>query len=233
MSITITISSENPRSIRALEIAAGAASWIKCRTHDGRKLYAVPSRSTAGLYHLVDLPSGECAWLRPEHHRRDRGRDPRHTMPLPPCMPPLRYVYVLELVCSLCSRTVASVALRSPTARLVLLRPVRCQVCSGVTIAGESPQRHQLPEAPAPLAGGDRSPIVAGERRWRAAQRLSWTEITAIVRSDVDDRPLIRLALLENLARTDLDPLEEAMATARFRVWQELVQAGKLTLSAA
>jgi ParB family transcriptional regulator, chromosome partitioning protein len=74
---------------------------------------------------------------------------------------------------------------------------------------------------------------VAGERRWRAAQRLSWTEITAIVRSDVDDRPLIRLALLENLARTDLDPLEEAMATARFRVWQELVQAGKLTLSAA
>jgi hypothetical protein len=50
MSITITISSENPRSIRALEIAAGAASWIKCRTHDGRKLYAVPSRSTAGLY---------------------------------------------------------------------------------------------------------------------------------------------------------------------------------------
>jgi ParB family transcriptional regulator, chromosome partitioning protein len=57
---------------------------------------------------------------------------------------------------------------------------------------------------------GDRYRIVAGERRWRAAQRLSWTEIPAIVRTDVDDRTLIRLALLENLARTDLDPLEEA-----------------------
>jgi len=65
---------------------------------------------------------------------------------------PLRYVYVLELVCSLCSRTVASVALPSPTARLVLLRPVRCQVRGGVAIAGESPQRHRLPEAPFPLA---------------------------------------------------------------------------------
>jgi hypothetical protein len=65
---------------------------------------------------------------------------------------PLRYVYVLELTCSLCSRPIATVTLPSPTARLVLLRPVRCQTCGGVAIAGESPQRHQLPEAPFPIA---------------------------------------------------------------------------------
>lgn len=47
---------------------------------------------------------------------------------------------------------------------------------------------------------GNRYRIVAGERRWPAAQRLSWTEILAIVRADIDDRTLIRLALLENLA---------------------------------
>jgi hypothetical protein len=58
--MTITISSDNPRSIRAIEIAAGAASWIKCRTRDGRKLYALPSRSRSGLYHLVDCQACDC-----------------------------------------------------------------------------------------------------------------------------------------------------------------------------
>jgi hypothetical protein len=43
-----------------------------------------------------------------------------------------------------------------------------------------------------------------------AVQRLNWTEIPAIVRADVDDRTLVRPALPENPARTDLDPLEEA-----------------------
>lgn len=52
--------------------------------------------------------------------------------------------------------------------------------------------------------------IVAGERRWRAAKLIGWTHITAMVRADVDDAAHVRIALLENLARTDLDPLEEA-----------------------
>jgi ParB family transcriptional regulator, chromosome partitioning protein len=60
---------------------------------------------------------------------------------------------------------------------------------------------------------------VAGERRWRAAQRLSWTEIPAILRTDVDDRTLIRLALLENLAPHRLDPYEEAEG---YRALQDL-----------
>lgn len=60
------------------------------------------------------------------------------------------------------------------------------------------------------VLGGDRYEIVAGERRWRAAKLLGWTEIRAIARRDIDQATHVRLALLENLARTDLDPLEEA-----------------------
>lgn len=51
--------------------------------------------------------------------------------------------------------------------------------------------------------------LVAGERRWRAAMRLGWHEIPATVR-DVDDRTLLVLALVENLQRSNLSPLEEA-----------------------
>ena len=51
--------------------------------------------------------------------------------------------------------------------------------------------------------------LVAGERRLRAATRLGWTEIPAIVR-DIDDKTLLTLALVENLQRSDLNPLEEA-----------------------
>src|SRR6478672_10246899 len=51
--------------------------------------------------------------------------------------------------------------------------------------------------------------LVAGERRLRAASRLGWTEIPAIVR-EFDDREMLTLALVENLQRADLNPLEEA-----------------------
>ena len=51
--------------------------------------------------------------------------------------------------------------------------------------------------------------LVAGERRLRAATRLGWTEIPALVR-DFDDRAMLTLALVENLQRADLNALEEA-----------------------
>ena len=51
--------------------------------------------------------------------------------------------------------------------------------------------------------------LIAGERRLRAATRLGWTEIPAVVK-DVDDQTLLVLALVENLQRADLNPLEEA-----------------------
>lgn len=51
--------------------------------------------------------------------------------------------------------------------------------------------------------------LVAGERRLRAATRIGWSEIPAVVR-DFDDRAMLTLALVENLQRADLNPLEEA-----------------------
>lgn len=60
-----------------------------------------------------------------------------------------------------------------------------------------------------PAATGRGYELIAGERRFRAAQRLEWSEIPAIVK-DVDDRMLLSLALVENLQRADLNPIEEA-----------------------
>ena len=52
--------------------------------------------------------------------------------------------------------------------------------------------------------------IIAGERRWRAAQRAGLTSIPVIVR-DVDDRMALELAIVENVQRSDLNPVEEAL----------------------
>ncbi|OBQ86347.1 ParB/RepB/Spo0J family partition protein [Mesorhizobium sp. WSM3873] len=61
---------------------------------------------------------------------------------------------------------------------------------------------------PSPLQPG-RYEIIAGERRWRAAQRAGLTEIPLIVR-DVNDRTALELAIIENVQRADLNPVEEA-----------------------
>ncbi|MEO6361409.1 MAG: ParB/RepB/Spo0J family partition protein [Sphingomicrobium sp.] len=58
---------------------------------------------------------------------------------------------------------------------------------------------------------GDGFQIIAGERRWRAAQRAQLHTIPAIVR-DIDDATTAELALIENIQREDLNPLEEAEA---------------------
>lgn len=57
---------------------------------------------------------------------------------------------------------------------------------------------------------GDRFEIIAGERRWRAAQLSGLVEIPVIVR-DVDDRTALEIAIVENVQRADLNPLEEAL----------------------
>lgn len=67
---------------------------------------------------------------------------------------------------------------------------------------------------PAPAGGSASWELVAGERRWRALTRLGWAEAPAIIR-DVDDRTLLVLALVENIQRADLSPLEEAEAYTR------------------
>jgi len=63
------------------------------------------------------------------------------------------------------------------------------------------------------IAAG-RYEIIAGERRWRAAQLAGLHEIPAVVR-DVEDRAAIAIALIENIQRENLNPLEEARALER------------------
>ena len=75
--------------------------------------------------------------------------------------------------------------------------------------------------------------IVAGERRWRAARRAGLDEVPVVVREIADDRELLEAALVENLQRSDLNPLEEAEAyrtlKERFELSQEeiAVRVGK------
>ncbi len=60
----------------------------------------------------------------------------------------------------------------------------------------------------------DRYEIIAGERRWRAAQQAGLDEIPVVVR-DVPDQTAMAMALIENIQRDDLNPLEEANALYR------------------
>ena len=62
--------------------------------------------------------------------------------------------------------------------------------------------------------GGKTWEIIAGERRWRASRRAGLTEIPVVVR-EVDDRTVVAMALIENIQREDLNPLEEAQALQR------------------
>lgn len=65
--------------------------------------------------------------------------------------------------------------------------------------------------------------LVAGERRLRAIQSLGWPTVPAIVR-DYDDRAMLTLALIENLQRADLNPIEEAEGYARLAAEFNLTQ---------
>jgi ParB family chromosome partitioning protein len=74
-----------------------------------------------------------------------------------------------------------------------------------------------------PAQGGRGYELIAGERRLRAATNLGWTEISASIK-EVDDRTLLTLALVENLQRADLNPIEEAEGYKRLIDEFELTQ---------
>lgn len=71
--------------------------------------------------------------------------------------------------------------------------------------------------------GGKRFEIIAGERRWRACQQAGLETIPALVR-DVPDETAIAMALIENIQREDLNPIEEAVALQRLQQEFNLTQ---------
>ena len=78
----------------------------------------------------------------------------------------------------------------------------------------ESIRQHGIiqPLVVRPVDGGHE--LIAGERRWRAAQQIGLKQVPAIVR-DASDRDVLELSLIENLQRADLNPIEEAQGYAR------------------
>jgi len=76
---------------------------------------------------------------------------------------------------------------------------------------------------------GDRFQIIAGERRWRAAQKAGLQRVPIIVREAVNRQSLLELALIENIQREDLNAIEEAHAYRRladeFEMTQEAIAA--------
>ena len=73
-----------------------------------------------------------------------------------------------------------------------------------------------------PIADG-RYEIIAGERRWRATQQAGLDSIPAVIR-DVPDEAAIAMALIENIQREDLNPIEEGIALQRLQQEFELTQ---------
>ena len=65
-----------------------------------------------------------------------------------------------------------------------------------------------------PVGGVDRYEIVAGERRWRAAQIAGMTEVPTLIR-EIPDESALAMALIENIQRENLNPLEEAQGLQR------------------
>jgi hypothetical protein len=58
--MVITLDTRDARTLKAIEIAAGAAGWAKIRTKDGRKAYGVPASSNGNRYYIVDCQSCDC-----------------------------------------------------------------------------------------------------------------------------------------------------------------------------
>src|SRR5207237_3592566 len=74
--------------------------------------------------------------------------------------------------------------------------------------------RERATASPSGSGAGARFELIAGERRWRAAQEIGLTQVPVIIRS-ANDLEVLELSLIENLQRADLNPIEEAQGYAR------------------
>jgi len=125
------------------------------------------------------------------------------------------------------SSLLGEVAQEAPVAGAPTRGGIQMMPVSSIEPHLDQPRRHFDEEALAELAAsiqargmiqpivvrphGHRYQIVAGERRWRAAQKAHLHEVPAIVR-DLDDAESLEIALLENIQRQDLNAIEEAEA---------------------
>jgi len=66
-----------------------------------------------------------------------------------------------------------------------------------------------------PDPSGEGWQIVAGERRWRAAQKAQLHDVPVVIREDLTESDVLEIALVENVQRSDLNPVEEARAYSR------------------
>jgi ParB family chromosome partitioning protein len=93
-------------------------------------------------------------------------------------------------------------------------QPRRSFDAAALTELAESIKASGLLQPLVVRANGAAFELIAGERRWRAVQQLGWARVPVVVR-EADDRDLLTLALIENLQRDDLTPIDEATGYQR------------------
>ncbi len=89
-----------------------------------------------------------------------------------------------------------------------LIQPIIVQACAAAARRAAQPRSSTAQPRAAPYE------IIAGERRWRAAQRAGLLRVPVLVK-DVPDEKLLEVALIENIQREDLNPIDEALAYRR------------------
>ena len=93
-------------------------------------------------------------------------------------------------------------------------QPRRSFTEEGLEQLADSIRHHGILQPIVVRPSGDGYQLIAGERRWRAAQIAGLQRIPAVVR-ELDDPSMVQVALIENLQREDLNPIEEASAYRR------------------
>ena len=78
--MSVTISADDPRTIRAIQIAAEAGHWLKCHTGRGEDAFRVPSQSRPGRYYLVTPSSCDCPDFQHDDASSEADRACKHTL---------------------------------------------------------------------------------------------------------------------------------------------------------